>query len=221
MMSFKQFLYERNKENKAKKVALKSKERVYRVDPLDRENVWKQSRYVSGDWGSAPRKPGQNVGDEMSGHKITNVTEPIAFATPGKPNPLYAFPRRDREGKITTAMSITTPGKRGKILTTPEGESNLKNSGPIKISSASAKGFKRNYFTGQGEDEVVSPEKIKDEKTTVVTNPEKFVKSAFDVRSGKGGKPYSSEHLRKVFYRYTRMLAAKGSNKSVSYQDNN
>lgn len=221
MKSFKEFIYERNKENKIKKDEWKSQNRVYRVDPSDRKDVWKKSKYVSGDWGSGPQKGDQKVGDKIGGeHEITHVTEPLAFATPGKPNPLYAFPRRDSEGKITTAMSVSTPGKRGKILTTPKGEAELRKSSPIQISSASSKGFKSGYFPGQGDDEVVSADDIKDKKTTIVKNPEAFVKSGFDVRSGKGGVQYSKDYLRRLLDRYARLASRNPNNKtSISYQD--
>ena len=221
MKTFKQFLYERNLENKQKKDLWKSQNRVYRVDPSNRKNPWEKFKYASGEWGSAPLRGDQKVGDKIGGLEITNVTKPLAFATPGKPNPLYAFPRKDSEGKITTAMSVTTPGKRGKILTTPEGEAQLRNSPPIKISSASSKGFKSGYFPGQGGDEVVTPDDVEDKKTTIVKSPENFVKSGFDVRSGKGGVPYTSDYLRKLQDRYARRLARNPNNTtSISYQDN-
>lgn len=222
MKTFKQYLEERNRENKQKKDAWKAQNRMYRVDPADRENVWKQTEYIAGNWGSAPRvgdNANKNVGDQTPAGKVQTVTKPIAFATPERPNALYAFPRKNAEGKITTAMAVTKPGKKGTILTTPEGERQLKQSKPVKVSSASSRGFESDYYLG--DDEKVSSGTITDKKTTIVKNPEKFVRSQYNVRSvSKSGEPYTTEKISKIAQRYGRMLRSRGDNKtSISFQD--
>ena len=198
MKTFRQFLQERNLANKAAKDAWKQSTdpRAFRVDPSDRGDPWKKTRYKTGSWGSAPIKDGEKV--------TTNdkVTEPVAFATPNKPNPLYAFPRKDKTGKIVPAASVKPPGEgKGVIYTTKKGLNTLRQT-PASIHSASAKAFDPigKHMDYDDPNEIATSKNIEGAKTTKVKNPEAFVRSGYDIQV-RTGKKSIKKAVRKAIWK--------------------
>ena len=207
MKTFKQFLEERNLENKAKKDAWKQETnpRAFRADPADRQDTWKKTSYKTGSWGSAPLKDGEKAGPG------DRVTEPVAFATPNKPNALYAFPRRDSGGKIVPAASVKKPGeKKGVIYTTKKGLRTLRKT-PVQISSASAKNFDPigKHMNYDDPNEIATTKEPQDTKRTLVKNPEGFVRSQFDIQVK------SRKSIRKL----ARKASWKNPDSSITVQD--
>lgn len=207
MKTFKQYLEERNLENKIKKDEWKQKTdpRAYRADPADRKDVWKKTPYKTGSWGSAPLKDGEkaDAGD--------HVTKPVAFATPNKPNALYAFPRKDASGKIVPAASVKKPGeKKGVIYTTKKGLKTLRNT-PAQINSALAKDFDpiSKHMNYDDPNEIATTKEPRNTKTTQVKNPEGFVRSQYDIQVK------SRKSIRKL----SRKASWKNPGASVTRQD--
>ena len=179
MLTFKQYLLERNEENHKKSQELKRAGRVYRVDPSDRKDTWKQTNYAAGRWGSAPlpvNSP-KKVGDDAGGGNtpIETITKPLAFATPDKPNAIYAVPRNGKGGKPVQLAHVKRPDEeKGKLFITRKGLKQIPKE--VKISSASSKNFTTPYYADP-ETERVSDKTPQDTKTTIVKNPVGFIKS--------------------------------------------
>lgn len=191
MKTFKQFLEERNLVNKAKKDAWKqaTNPRAFRVDPAGRPDPWKKTAYVTDKEGSAPLKPGQKV---PAGSR---VTEPVAFATPNRPNALYAFPRRNSRGRIQPAISVKNPGEaKGTLYTTKTGIKGLSRN-RLEIHSASAKSFDPigKHMSYDDPDEIATTKEPTDTKTRSIKNPSGFVGSQFNIK-----KVGSNRQLKKL-----------------------
>ena len=179
MLTFKQYLLERNEENHKKSQELKRAGRVYRVDPSDRKDPWKQTRYGVGRWGSAtlPDNSPKKVGDDAGGGNtpIETITKPSAFATPDKPNAMYAVPRKGENGKPVPLAHVKHPDEeKGKLFITRRGLEQIPKE--VKISSASSKNFTTPYYADSAT-ERVSDKTPQDTKTTIVKNPVGFIKS--------------------------------------------
>jgi hypothetical protein len=191
MKTFSQYLEERNQENKAKKEVWKqsTNPRAFRVDPAGRPDPWKKTAYVTDKEGSSPLKSGQKV---PSG---SEVTKPVAFATPNKPNALYAFPRRNSRGRIQPAISVKSPGEtKGTLYTTKSGIKALARN-RLEIHSASAKSFDPigKHMGYDDPDEIATTKEPTDTKTTPIRNASGFVGSQFNIK-----KVGSNRQLKKL-----------------------
>ena len=215
MKTFREYLEERNLENKAKKDAWKKETnpRAMRVDPADRTEPWKKTQYTT--WkkterreaGSAPYRQGDPV---ESGKR---VTKPVAFATPDRPNALYAFPRKNAAGRIQPALSVKEPGQsKGTIYSTKTGIKALARS-KINVHSASAKSFDPidKHMDYSDPDEIATSKEPKKTKTTPVKNPVGFVRSQFNIK-----KVGSNRQLKKIA---RKVMKASPEGSSITYQD--
>ena len=179
MLTFKEYLLERNEENHKKLQDLKRAGRVYRVDPSDRKDTWKKTNYAAGQWGSAPLPVDSHkkVGDDAGGGNtpIETITKPSVFATPNKPNAMYAVPRKGKNGKPVQLAHVKHPDEeKGKLYITGKGLRQIPKE--VKISSASSKNFTTPYYA-DAETERVSDKTPQDTKTNIVKNPVGFIKS--------------------------------------------
>lgn len=154
---------------------LNNPNRVYRVDPIGRTDVFKEHPYATlgenGGDGTAPVETGQNIksGDILHGHKVHEVRQ-MAFASPGKPNSFYgAFGRAaEPNGAPVKGAAVydenkmwgqnRDPNYKGTIHTTQENLDNMPKY--ISVHSADGKGFKTEPFSGK--EEVTNTEPVKD-----------------------------------------------------------
>lgn len=160
MKSFKTFIRENN-------VSVWNSDRVYRVDPVGRQNVFKRYSYAilgkdGKDVGTAPLPQNHNVkpGNQLHGHDVHEVKD-MAFASPGKPNAFYgAFGRSaGSNGTPVKGAAIYDESKmwskdgnseyKGEIHTTEE---NLKNMpSHISVHSAAGENWRTESFSGKEE----------------------------------------------------------------------
>ena len=195
----KEYLSEGNR-NRVRRMRAAS--RVFRVDTRPGEKSFGRYAYRTSPEGSGPLRPGDTLN---TGEK---ATPPVTFATPHAPNPLYAFSRRNRRGKIVPALSVQPSSGRGTIFTTRAGLEGLKRA-KTNVVSASKKGFEPvgSVMSYDDPEEVVSTEDPKDIKTTPVKNPLGFVKSRFDI------KTKSKRKLKSLF----KKLASRNTDSSVTF----
>ena len=171
MKSFRQYIKEENNYEW-------DNNRVYRVDPVGRKNVFQRYSYAvlgknGEDVGTAPLPENHDVkkGDEFHGHDVHEVKD-MAFASPGKPNAFYgAFGRKaGPNGTPVRGAAVYDENKmwgkkgdptyRGEIHTTKENLENMPSH--ISVHSASGKGWKTENFSGK--EEVTSEHSAEDEK---------------------------------------------------------
>ena len=133
-----------------------------------------------GRYWSSPSGSGTYRGGDLGPDQV--LSPPISFGTPGRPNALYAFPRRDANGNIVPAMAVHGPSGRGTIYTTPAGLETLRNS-ELYVHSASAETFTpSDRVLAYGDPaEIVSQSTPVDIRTSRVKDPEGFVRSQHDI----------------------------------------
>lgn len=209
MKTFKQYLEERNIENKIKKDVWKQKTdpRAMRVDPAGRGDPWKKTAYTTDAEGSAPLKQGETPAPGK------RVTAPVAFATPNKPNALYAFPRKNARGRIQPALSVQEPGQqKGTIYSTKAGIKALSRS-KLEVHSASAKTFDPidKHMDYSDPNEIATTKDPIAAKTTPVKNPVGFVQSQFNIQ-----KVGSNRQLKKIA---RKVMSGASKDTSITYQD--
>ena len=160
MITFRQYLIEQDS-------SLWNSKRVYRVDPVGRENVFRRYDYAvlgkDGKYvGTAPLSQNDNVkpGDEMHGHYVHAVKK-MTFATPGRPNAFYAAFGRKAGPNGTPVQGAAVydedkmfgknydPNYKGTIHTTEEALKSMPKS--VAVHSAHGDGFKTESFSGKEE----------------------------------------------------------------------
>lgn len=177
MKTFKQFIAEEKNQ--------KTLSRVYRVDPVGREDPWKKSDFAvlrnnSGNIaGTAPLPNNHKVkgGDDHLGHKVDRVEEDIAFATPHKPNSFYGAFGRKAGPKRTPVRGAAVYDEhkmfggdkehadyKGELHTTQADYDAMPEH--VKVHSASSDGWKTEDYSGK--DEVTSNSDAKDTDSHVV-----------------------------------------------------
>jgi hypothetical protein len=205
MLSFIRYIREGNRVNKARQQQLRAASRVFRVDTRSGEDSFSKFKYRTSPEGSGPYRGGELKPNER-------VTEPVTFATPHAPNPLYAFPRRDRTGKIIPALSVTpSDGSRGTLYTTLGGLKKMRTA-KTNVVSASSQGFKpiQTVMDYEDPEEVASTSPVSGVKTTPIKNPEGFVRSRFNI------KTKSRRKLKSLFNK----LRTRSHGASVTYSSN-
>jgi hypothetical protein len=166
------------------KEALMTSNRVYRVDPVDREDVWKKSDYAilkdpktNQMTGSAPLPPNHNVqaGDKQQGQLVDRV-ENLSFATPNKPNAFYGALGRNAgpNGSPVQGAAVydenkmwgknADPSYRGELHTTQKDYDNIPKE--IKVSQADGDGWKTEDYSGK--EEVTTNKEIKNTSSDIV-----------------------------------------------------
>lgn len=170
-----------------------SPEYVYRIDPVDRSgDLWKRSDYAvlgSGGvaQGTAPLKPGQEIGDSVDGYEIIDIERGIAFATPHRPNSFYAAcPRKGKDGSPVSGTAVYDEdrmygsgldlGYRGTLYMTQDDWDNMPDS--VAVSRADGAGWCTKKYSGM--DEATCPYPASNVMRSV-ERTEDLVRSQYDV----------------------------------------
>lgn len=198
--TFKSYIFEQ--EN------LNDPDRVYRVDPVGRTEVFQKNRYAilgeNGEAGTAPVEQNVKPGDTLYGQKVHEIRK-TTFASPGKPNSFYgAFGRTAGPGGTPVKGAAVfdenkmwgsnrNPNYKGTIHTTQENLDNMPEY--ISIHSAASKGFKTEPFSGKEEctssDDVQDVQSHGKVKTIDLLKQQYHIKIHPDVES-------INDHLNKV-----------------------
>ena len=190
MKSFKSYIIEAKKSSTSW-----DSNRVYRVDPVGRENVFQRYDYAvlgkdGKDVGTAPLSQNHNVkpGDEMHGHDVHAVKK-MAFATPGRPNAFYAAFGRKAGPNGTPVQGAAVydedkmfgknydPSYKGTIHTTEEALKSMPKS--VAVHSAHGDGFKTESFSGK--EEVTSEHPAKDVQHEGNLNTHVLLKNQYNI----------------------------------------
>jgi hypothetical protein len=165
--------------------------RVFRVDPPDRpiEDCWKHQSYNIHPDGTSPSHPKDKLGigdTTEDGNKIIGKRD-LVFASPDKPNGFYAaLPRKGKNGGPVRGAAVydedrmwgdnREKGYKGTLHTTKEDWNNIPDT--VRVSSADAKGFSTENFSGKEETTTSeSPSNIKSK----IINSRNLIRSQYNV----------------------------------------